>query len=467
MNRTRTALLSLVLSPLAAFAQAPAAPANPGYTPKPIVDNIDLKDGDTLVFLGDSITHQCLYTQYVEDFYYTRYPKLRLHFHNSGVGGDRASDALRRFDEDVAAYKPKYVTILLGMNDGTYTNYQQAVFDTYQKDMTTVLDRIKEIGAVAVPMTPTMFDSRAKKMFAAPQAQNPVREKYYSGVLALFGAWLREEAYDRGLGFVDMNSPLNAISLEQRTKDPAWTMIRDGVHPGQTGQVVMACSILWDMVPRSTVSQTTIAERNGKVGIFAANAKATELSAQPDKVSFTLEANALPWVLPEDAAEGFKLAAAGHRYSNEKLTVQTLKPGRYEVKIDGQAVGAWSAEELSRGVELETNAKTPQYQQALQVAMLNKKRNDEAYHPLRDQYGQLKGQRRALKQAEDAKAPDFAAKKAAFETWYSGQKAKVAELLAKAKTIEDEIYKANQPKPHRYEIASAPAPAAAKTAAKK
>jgi hypothetical protein len=39
---------------------------------KPLVESLDLKDGDTLVFLGDSITHQCLYTQYIEDFFYTR-----------------------------------------------------------------------------------------------------------------------------------------------------------------------------------------------------------------------------------------------------------------------------------------------------------------------------------------------------------------------------------------------------------
>jgi lysophospholipase L1-like esterase len=116
---------------------------------------MDLKDGDTLVFLGDSITHQCLYTQYVEDYFYTRYPNMRIHFHNSGVGGDRAKDALTRFDEDVAAYKPKYVTILLGMNDGAYTDFQKPTFDTYQKDMMTVLDKIAAVDAIAVPMTPT------------------------------------------------------------------------------------------------------------------------------------------------------------------------------------------------------------------------------------------------------------------------------------------------------------------------
>src|SRR6185436_20033885 len=97
------------------------APLDPRLTPP--IAKIDLKDGDTVVFLGDSITHQCLYTQYVEDYFYTRFPKLHIHFHNSGVGGDRAADALARFDMDVAAYKPKYVTILLGMNDGGYKQW--------------------------------------------------------------------------------------------------------------------------------------------------------------------------------------------------------------------------------------------------------------------------------------------------------------------------------------------------------
>src|ERR1700729_4337509 len=66
------------------------------------------KDGDTIVFLGDSITQQCLYTQYVENYFYTRMPNLRLHFHNAGVSGDTAADALARFDRDVAAYHPQY-----------------------------------------------------------------------------------------------------------------------------------------------------------------------------------------------------------------------------------------------------------------------------------------------------------------------------------------------------------------------
>ena len=45
-------------------------------------------------------------------------------------------------DADVAAYKPKYVTIPLGMNDGSYTPFTQEIFDTYQHDMSELLERI-------------------------------------------------------------------------------------------------------------------------------------------------------------------------------------------------------------------------------------------------------------------------------------------------------------------------------------
>ena len=232
-----------------------------------------------MVFLGDSITHQCLYTQYVEDFFYTRYPKLHIHFHNAGVGGDRAKDALTRFDEDVAAYKPKYVTILLGMNDGGYTNYQQPIFDAYTKGMTTLLDQIAGLGATAVPITPTMFDARAKRLKGGTNVAEP-RDTYYNGVLALYGAWLREMAEERGLGFVDMWSPLNNLTDAQRKKTPDFTMIQDGVHPGPAGQTVMAVAVIEDMVARTQVSQIVIGEKGGQRNATANGGTVTDLAGR-------------------------------------------------------------------------------------------------------------------------------------------------------------------------------------------
>src|SRR6266550_2666162 len=47
-----------------------------------------IHDGDRVVFLGDSITEQRLYTTYIEAYALTRYPKWKLSFRNVGWGGD-------------------------------------------------------------------------------------------------------------------------------------------------------------------------------------------------------------------------------------------------------------------------------------------------------------------------------------------------------------------------------------------
>lgn len=436
-----------------------AAPAPSRF--KKLLDRVDLKDGDTFVFLGDSITHQCLYTQYVEDYYYTRFPKLHLHFHNAGVSGDRAQDALTRFDEDVAAQKPKYVSILLGMNDGGYTKFEQPIFDTYQAGMTKVLDQIAALGATAIPMTPTMFDSRAEKILNRPNRE--VTQMYYNGVLSLYGSWLREQALDRDLGFVDMWSPLNDLTLAQRKKDADYTLIKDAVHPGAPGQVVMAAAMLDDVIPKVPVSQVTVALENGKPASHVSRGTLGDLDFKPTSVSFNFTAESLPWVLPPDAEEGYKLVSGGHHHSNEKVTVRDLAPGRYDLKIDGQTVGTYTSGQLAFGVELENNQQTPEYQQALKVALLNKEKNDKAMRPLRDLYSQLKGRRNNVRKAEQANAGNLEQQKADLEKWHAGEFAtKAKELDAKVREYEQQIYQLNQPAPHKYEVTLAAAPAGKK-----
>jgi hypothetical protein len=50
-----------------------------------------LRTGDRVVFFGDSITQQRLYTSYVQQFVLSRYPERRIVFINSGWGGDTVS----------------------------------------------------------------------------------------------------------------------------------------------------------------------------------------------------------------------------------------------------------------------------------------------------------------------------------------------------------------------------------------
>jgi lysophospholipase L1-like esterase len=84
-----------------------------------------LKSGDTVVFHGDSVTEQTLDDQWVHLYTVTRPPSMRVHYHASGVGHDQATggiggDVDARLARDVYSHHPYVVTVMLGMNDGTY-----------------------------------------------------------------------------------------------------------------------------------------------------------------------------------------------------------------------------------------------------------------------------------------------------------------------------------------------------------
>ncbi|MDB4679743.1 MAG: SGNH/GDSL hydrolase family protein [Planctomycetaceae bacterium] len=444
LNRLRSFLIlsCVLLVSATAYSQDLAKP----------VSKVTLADGDSIVFLGDSITHQCLYTQYVEDFLYTRFPTNRFKIHNAGVGGARAWDALARFDADVAAYKPKYVTILLGMNDGSYQPFNQDIFDTYKQDMTELLSRLDSIGAISIPMTPTMFDSRASVI--GKRERDPAMLREYNSVLTYYGTWLRELATDEGRGFVDMWGPLNNITFEQRKQDANFTLIKDAVHPDAPGQVVMAAAIITDLgFPRQVSNIRVSADLNGDVNATATGGKVTNILITDDTVSFSWKANSLPWVVPAEAQPGAVLTKLGHKLSKESLEVHGLAPGKYQLKIDDKVVGVYTNVQLARHIELQENAKTPQHQQATYVAELNKQRNAGPVRSMRGQWSQFQRYARSKRAAEaDLKNEAAVAELEKWTEQIKGMDNRVAEFNAAAKLIEDEIYKTNQPISRKYVI---------------
>jgi lysophospholipase L1-like esterase len=419
---------------------------------------LGLKDGDRVIWIGDSITHQCQYTQYVEDFFYTRYPKMRLHFRNAGVSGDVAADALNRFEDDIASFKPTVATVLLGMNDGRYQDFSPEIFQTYARDMTTLLDKLDALKVRVFLMSPTMFDHQA---FEQMVAKDPARSKNkkpdnYNAVLAYFGKWGQEQARKRGYGFIDLYGPLNQLTTEGRVKDPNFTLIADAIHPAGDGQFVMAYSIINAFNEPGQVWSLLAAPNAGAWKATPSHGSTSSVTGGEigKNVSLTLLPKCLPWVPLEEAKLGATLTASGHRKSNEALTVVGLQAGRYDVLENGQLVGTWDHIQLGKKVELQSDPESLTLQQAQRVIELNKKRNDEAIRPLRNLYGKRKGM---LRKGD----------KAAFDTWWNGEgKAEEAKLLQKAAALEDEIYKANQPVEIKIDVVPAAKKAPVKAPAK-
>jgi hypothetical protein len=315
--------------------------------------------------------------------------------------------------------------------------------------MTTVLERIKEIGATAIPMTPTMFDARAARLRDAKRDTESTA--LYNSVLTYYGTWLREVAAEQGLGFVDMWGPLNNITLEQRKSDPAFTLIKDAVHPDAPGQVVMATAIINDLaLPRqvSNIRITPGPKRDPQ--IRATGGMLTGFQWMEDGIEFTWQAESLPWVVPVEAQPGAKLTRLGHRLSREALEIHGLPPGRYTLTIDGTEVGTYAADALDRHIELQENDKTPQYQQALAVANLNKERQN-AVRALRGEWSRFQGYTHVKRQSEaNPDNAQFKENLAKSEEQIAGMDERVAQHNAAAKAIEDKIYETNRPVARKY-----------------
>jgi hypothetical protein len=182
----------------------------------------------------------------------------------------------------------------------------------------------------------------------------------------------------------------------------------------------------------------------------------SDLKRTEDGVEFTWLANGLPWVLPEEAAIGVKLTKLGHKNSREGFEVHGLTPGRYKLSIDGTVVGTWGSEQLSRHVELQANDKTPQYQQALKVAHLNRDRNSGPVRTLRNEWRVFQ---RYARDNRDAKTDADRESVAQWKKRLEGLSERVAGHAAEAKKIEDQIFEVNQPVSRKYVLTRVVAPA--------
>src|SRR5580704_14947889 len=169
-----------------------------------------LHPNDVVVFYGDSITDQRLYTTYVETFVVTRYPKLPVRFVHSGWGGDRVTgggggpidDRLKR---DVLLYKPTVMTIMLGMNDGRYRAFDDETFrvftDGYEHIVKSMKDAVPNLRITLIDPSPYDDVTRA-----------PLFDGGYNAVLLKYGEYLRTLAERNHLDFADLNTRLvNAL----------------------------------------------------------------------------------------------------------------------------------------------------------------------------------------------------------------------------------------------------------------
>ena len=347
-------------------------------------DKFALKDGDRVVFYGDSITDQRLYTTFAETYVVTRFPRLKVWFVHSGVGGDRVTGGWAgpidvRLPRDVIAYKPTVMTIMLGMNDGSYRGWDDGVFKTYSTGYQHIIDTMKRaLPRIRITVIqPSPYDDVTRP---------PNIDDGYNAVLVRYGQFVKELGEREGLLVADLNAPVVSMLEKAKAEDPelAKNIIEDRVHPGPGGHLIMAEALLKAWNAPATVAAVEIDAAAGRVA-RADNAKITGLKAG-STLSWTETDGALP--MPVDM-EDKPMALSIHSsdfieaLDQEPLKVTGLTATRYALKIDGEKVGDFTKEQLEEGINLAT-LPTPMAKQAAKVHDLTRKHNDIHFARWRD-----------------------------------------------------------------------------------
>ncbi|MBA3315164.1 MAG: GDSL-type esterase/lipase family protein [Planctomycetota bacterium] len=113
-------------------------------------DDFAIRDGDTVGFLGDSITAARTYGKLVEDYTLLRYPERKVHFVNVGKGGETASGAVERVDRDVFGRGVTLLTVAYGINDiGWGGKADDEHRQAYLDGIATIVKRCREHGVRA------------------------------------------------------------------------------------------------------------------------------------------------------------------------------------------------------------------------------------------------------------------------------------------------------------------------------
>ena len=330
-----------------------------------------LKPNDRVVFFGDSITDQRLYTTFAETYVVTRFPQSNITFTHSGWGGDRVSGGSGgpvdvRLWRDVLPYNPTVVTIMLGMNDARYRAFDQTIFDDFDKGMRHIVAILKrQLPSASITLIqPSPYDDVTRA---------PLFEGGYNNVLRRYSDFLKDLATTEKLQVADLNTSVVAALTKANTLNPADAakLIPDRVHPGPAGHLLMAKALLEDWHAPALVSEVEIEASRKSVSVQR-NTRITELTSSAKSISWLQLDQSLP--MPVDAKDPLTALAVQSSNFHEALNRQSLKlarltPGTYTLTIDAQPVGGFTAEQLASGINLAT-LPTPMLQQAARVHAL-------------------------------------------------------------------------------------------------
>lgn len=354
------------------------------------VETPAFEDGQTVCFLGDSITQGALYQLVIEYFYAIRYPHRCIVFWNAGIAGDTAQSIQTfrefRLEEDVLRHKPDVVAVMLGMNDVNRGLYEPGrdpemvaggrvrALEAYRDNMEQLLKALAGANAGIILLTPTIYEE-GEQVPGDPRVLKGVNDG-----LGEMARWLRNEAEAPQVGLVDFHARLGEINARIQGVDPEFSVLRlgrasglDRVHPYMPCHWIMAAIFLKAQGHSSLVSRVEVDAQRSQV-VLAERAVVGNVRASKDHVSFEVLHESLPFVVAENGKAALEVYPLTNELSREILCVRGLAAGQYELRIDQSVLGRYSHVQLEKGIDLGALSSGPRWAQSITVYELARER---------------------------------------------------------------------------------------------
>jgi lysophospholipase L1-like esterase len=197
--------------------------------------DVTVKDGQKIAFLGDSITEGGVRTPSG----YVRLVISGLEANGikavaipAGISGNKSNDMLARLNRDVIDKKPEWMTLSCGVND-VWHGEKGIPLDQYKQNITAIVDKAQTAGIQVMILTSTMIGE---------DASNANNQK-----LVAYNDFLRSLAGEKKCPLVDLN-----VAMQAAVKDAGGgagskkgnVLTFDGVHMLPGGNRMMASGVL-------------------------------------------------------------------------------------------------------------------------------------------------------------------------------------------------------------------------------
>lgn len=206
-----------------------------------------LKDGEKILFTGDSITDAGRgrpvgeglwdgvgsgFVRCFDNFLNVFYPEYIFHVMNTGCGGATSRDMINTWEENVLALKPDKLILCIGVNDvwrqfdSPGCTNQHVYPEEFEANMRKAIESAKANIPYTLLMTP---------YFMEPNDNDPMRIR-----MDEYGNIVKRLAEEYSLPCIDLQKVFCDYLKYRHSTYLMW----DRVHPGQVGSMIIANQLL-------------------------------------------------------------------------------------------------------------------------------------------------------------------------------------------------------------------------------